>query len=206
MASLPAPSAPLSYALCVRAGGLQLKHSEVTVTVSDEGISYELDQHHGLRPFEELDMVRIQAIHGGKNNPWESMMELSFRGGASLSIYSSSPWGLNDPDRDVSYVAFAEDLHGRIAEAQRARIRFMRGTSPTRYRAMIGVAVALFVLFGGGGLFILAVAASRGNLTFGLIGTLIGIVGLFGWCVQAIRKAKPGLYDPSRLPRDIFPG
>ncbi len=205
MAAASQPSAPLAYDLCVRGDGLRLRHAEVAVTVSDEGIAYEFDGREGLRSFGEFESIRIQALHGGKNAPWESMMELRFRHGLPLSIYSTSPWGTNDRDRDVGYIAFAEDLHRRIPQAERGRIRFLRGVSEERHKVMIGAFVLFLLTFGGVGLFILSTALSRGASGLEVIGALAGIVMFGAWIVQSIRKAKPGTYDPDRLPRDIFP-
>jgi hypothetical protein len=134
------------------------------------------------------------------------MMELTFRRGLPLSIYSTSPWGTNDPDRDVGYVAFAEDLHRRIPQAERGRIRFLRGVSEERHKVMIGAFVLFLLVFGGAGLLILSIGLSRGASGLEVLGALAGIVMFGAWIVQSIRKAKPGAYDPDRLPRDIFPG
>jgi hypothetical protein len=206
MPDAPEPSAPVAYDLCVRSDGFRLKHAEVAVTLSGDGISYELDGRKGLRPFGDIESIRIQALHGGKNAPWESMMELTFRRGLPLSIYSTSPWGTNDPDRDVGYVAFAEDLHRRIPQAERGRIRFLRGVSEERHKVMIGAFVLFLLVFGGAGLLILSIGLSRGASGLEVLGALAGIVMFGAWIVQSIRKAKPGAYDPDRLPRDIFPG
>ncbi len=185
---------------------MRLKHAEVAVTLSDEGISYELDGRRGLRPFADIESIRIQALHGGKNAPWESMMELTFRRGLPLSVYSTSPWGTNDPARDVGYVAFAEDLHRRIPQAERGRIRFLRGVSEGRHQVMIGALVLFMLVFGGAGLFLLWIAVSKDGSALEALGALAGIVMFGGWIVQSGRKARPGIYDPARLPRDIFPG
>ena len=205
MTTAPEHTAPRAYDLCVRSEGFRLKHAEVTVTVSDEGIAYDLDGDGGLRSFEEFESIRIQAVHGGKNAPWESMMELRFRRGLPLSVYSTSPWGTNDPDRDVGFIAFAEDLHRRIPQAERGRIRFLRGVSEGRHQVMIGAFVLFLAAFGGVGLFILSTALSRGASGLEVVGALAGIVMFGAWIVQSVRKAKPGTYDPARLPRDIFP-
>jgi hypothetical protein len=205
MAAKSEPSAPLAYDLCVRGEGFRLKHAEVAVTLSDEGISYELDGRRGLRAFGDIESIRIQALHGGKNAPWESMMELRFRRGLPLTIYSTSPWGTNDPARDVGFVAFAEDLHRRIPQAERGRIRFLRGVSEGRHQVMIGALVLFMLVFGGAGLFLLWIAVSRDGSALEVLGALAGIVMFGAWIVQSIRKAKPGTYDPDQLPRDIFP-
>jgi len=206
MSAAPVSSAPLVYDLCVRGDGLRLKHAEVAVTVSDEGIAYEFDGHRGLRPFADLESVRIQALHGGKNAPWESMMELTFRRGLPLSIYSTSPWGGNDPARDAGYVAFAEDLHRRIPDTQRGRIRLLRGVSEGRYHTMIGAFVLYALVFGGTALFALWAGVSQRASALEVLGALGGVVMFGAWIVQTIRKGKPGPYDPARLPRDVFPG
>jgi len=198
-------SEPRSYDLCVRSDSFRLKHAEVAVTVSDEGIAYELEGRRGLRAFGELESVRILAQSGGENSPWESIIELKFRSGRPLTIHSTSPWGVDDPTRDVAYIAFVEDLHRRIPETERGRIRFLRGASEGRYRFMVGVFVFFLLFFGGAGLFVLSAGPSERSSWLKVLGVLTGIV-VFGYAfAQVLRKNTPGTYDPARLPRDIFP-
>lgn len=110
----PAPSNETRYTLCVGDGAARFKLAETELTLSDEGIAYELDGRSGLRPFSKLAGVRLQALNGGPRSPWETLTELTFTSGRPLFVHSSSPWGADDPQRDSVFISFVQDLHRRL--------------------------------------------------------------------------------------------
>jgi hypothetical protein len=193
------------FDLAISDGGMRLKLAEARLTLSDEGISYTLDGRGGLRAFSNLRSVRMQAVHGGKNSPWEAAIELVFDRGKPLFIHSSSPWGADDPGRDPVFIAFAEELHRRIPAADAARIRFLRGVPEGRHRFMLGVLVVFLIVFGGAGLLILFKTADGTIPVLEMLFPMAGLVGFGAWIYQSIEKSRPGVYSPDKLPRDLFP-
>jgi len=193
------------FDLAISDGGMRLKLAEARLTLSDEGISYTLDGRAGLRAYANLRSVRIQAVHGGKNSPWEAMIELVFDRGKPLYVHSSSPWGANDPARDPVFIAFVEDLHRRIPATDAARIQFRRGIPEARHQFMFGILVIFLAVFGGAGLWILAKTADGTIPVLEVLFPLAGLVGFGIWIWVSIEKSRPGIYSPDRLPRDLFP-
>lgn len=200
-----APRPEAHFDLAVSDGGMRLKLAEARLTLSDEGISYALDERSGLRAYANLRSVRMQAVHGAKNSPWEAMIELAFDRGKPLFVHSSSPWGANDPGRDPIFIAFVEELHRRIPAADAARIRFLRGIPEGRHKFMLGVLVLFLAIFGAAGLWILAKTAD-GTIPFlEALFPMAGLIGFGAWIWQSVEKSRPGAYSPDRLPRDLFP-
>lgn len=198
-------SSEAHFDLAISDGGMRLKLAEARLTLSDEGISYTLDERAGLRAYANLRSVRMQAVHGGKNSPWEAMIELAFDKGKPLFVHSSSPGGGNDPARDPVFIAFVEELHRRIPAADAARIRFLRGVPEGRHKFMLGVLVVFLVVFGGAGLWILAKTADGTIPVLAVLFPMAGLIGFGAWIWQSVEKSRPGIYSPDRLPRDLFP-
>lgn len=201
----PDPASETRYKLCVGTGGVRLKHVETGLTLSDEGIAYELDGCSGLRSFADLRSVRLQAVNGGPRAPWEAMAELTFAAGLPLVVLSSGPWGTDDPPRDAVFVAFVEDLHRRLIDGRHGHVVFRRGIPEGRYRFMLGVAIVSAIVFGGAGLLVLGIWLSDRAGFLEVAGPLAGLVGFGVWIWRSIERTAPGGYDPRHLPRDIFP-
>jgi hypothetical protein len=200
-----ADSSEAHFDLAISDGGMRLKLAEARLTLSDEGISYTLDDRSGLRAFSNLRSVRIQALHGGKRSPWEAVIELAFDRGKPLFVHSSSPWGANDPGRDPVFIAFVEELHRRIPAGDAARIRFLRGIPQGRHNVMLGILALFLIVFGGAGLWILVKTADGTIPVLEILFPIAALIGFGAWIWQSIEKGRPGLYSPDRLPRDLFP-
>ncbi|MCR4523693.1 MULTISPECIES: hypothetical protein [Bosea] len=205
MQAEPAPSTETRHTLCVGDGAARLKLAETELTLSDEGIAYELDGRSGLRSFDKLTGVRLQAVNGGPRSPWEALAELTFTSGRPLFVHSSSPWGVDDPQRDTTFIAFIEDLHRRLVAGSHGHVAFRRGIPEKRHRFLIVVALIAAVVFGGAGLMVLYIGLSGKAGFFEVIGPLIGVGGLGFWILASVVKTAPGTYDPRHLPRDVFP-
>lgn len=202
----PAATKPEAhFDLAISDGGMRFKLAEARLTLTDEGIDYTLDARTGLRPFSNLRSVRMQAVHGGKNSPWEAMVELSFASGKQLVVHSAAPWGGDDPARDPVFIAFVEELHRRIPLQDAARIRFLRGVTEGRHRAMKIVGVVFLIVFGGAGALILFKTLDGTIPVLEVFLPLLGLLGFGAWIYHAIEKSRPGIYRPDALPRDLFP-
>lgn len=201
----PAPLDETRYTLCVGDGAARLKLAETELTLSDEGIAYELDGRSGLRPFAKLTSVRLQAVNGGPRSPWEALAELTFSAGRPLFVHSSSPWGVDDPQRDTAFVAFIEDLHRRLVAGGPSHVAFRRGIPEGRHRGLIVVAFIAAVIFGGAGLMVLYIGLSGRAGFLEVAGPLFGLGGFGFWIWNSVVRSAPGAYDPRHLPRDVFP-
>ncbi len=201
----PAPSNETRYTLCVGDGAARFKLAEAELTLSDEGIAYELDGRSGLRPFTKLAGVRLQALNGGPRSPWETLTELTFTSGRPLFVHSSSPWGADDPQRDSVFISFVQDLHRRLIAGGHGSIAFRRGIPEARHRFLIVVVLIAAVVFGGAGLMVLYVGLSGKAGFFEVAGPLFALGGFGFWIWNSIVRSAPGSYDPRHLPRDIFP-
>jgi hypothetical protein len=199
------PRAPADYDLAIGDGSMRLKLAEARLTLSAEGISYALDGREGLRPYSQLRSVRIQAVNGGTNSPWEAMIELVFDRGSPLPVHSSSPWGVDDPNRDPVFIAFVENLHRRIPQQDAARIRFLRGVPEGRHQVLQITLVFFLVVFGGAGSFILLKTAGGSIPITKMLFPMLGLIGFGVWIWHSVEKSKPGTYRPDRLPTDLFP-
>jgi hypothetical protein len=198
-------SSDTHFDLAISDGGMRLKLAEARLTLSDDGISYTLDGLSGLRAYANLRSVRMQAVHGGKNSPWEALIELVFDRGKPLVVHSASPWGGDDPARDPVFIAFVEELHRRIPTQDAARIRFLRGVSEGRHKVMEAVWIVFLAVFGGAGALILYKTLDGTIPVLEMLFPVAGLVGFGFWIHQSIEKAKPGDYRPDALPRDLFP-
>lgn len=184
---------------------MRLKHDEATLTLNDEGIGHVVDGQSGLRSYTDLRGVRLQAVHGGKNRPWEALLELRFRYGQPLVVYSNAPWGGDDPRRDAAFVAFVEALHRRIPPDAAARIIFRRGVSEGHHRIATVAWVVFLAVFGGAGLAVLYFMLAGRVPFFPALGSLVGLVAFGFWMNSLVEKNRPGSYSPEHLPRDLYP-
>lgn len=205
MHQVPTPSTETRHRVCVGAGGVRLKHAETELTLSDEGIAYELEGRAGLRRFADLRSVRLQAVNVGPEENWGALAELSFARGLPLTVLSSGPWGTNDPERAGVFAAFVEDLHRRLIAGGHRKIAFRRGLHDGRHRFLLGVAIIGTVIFGGAGLLVLYIWLSGKAGFLQVVGPLAGLGVFGGWIWNSVARTAPGTYDPCCLPGDIYP-
>lgn len=196
---------PASYHLCARRSGLRLKLAEIALTLSDTSISYVIDGQTHEWPYSRLRSIRLQAVPGGRNAPWEATTCLDFGGGHLLYISSANAWGNDDKARDGSFIGFMEDLHRRLSPEDMARISFRRGLDDTNYAVIVVAALVFALIFGGGALFILLYVL-RGTIPLlqGLV-PIVGILGMGFWMYAIVARNRPGPYNPRRLPRELYP-
>lgn len=205
MQAAPGPGSATRYRLRADAGGVRFKQGETELTLSDEGIAYELDGRSGLRRFADLRGVCLQAVSGGQRSRWEALAELTFAAGLPLIVHSSGAWGVDEPERDRSFVAFVEDLHRRLLAGGHGHVAFRRGIPEGRHRFLIGFVLLATVIFGGAALFALSIGLS-GRAGFLEVAVPLFVLGGFGaWMWISVARSAPGTYDPRRPPRDVLP-
>lgn len=204
MTSNPPRAPEARFDLCINGGSFRFKQAEATLVLSDEGVSYTLDGRSGLRPYARLKRIRLQAVHGGRNSPWEALVQLEFASGRPLNVFSTGPFGADDPVRDKAFIGFVEELHRRLSAEDRTRIEFLRGIPPGSHRVLVGVMIFFFV-FGVAGLFILTKTMSRDIPVVAVLGPMAALAGIGIWVASSVNRNKPGRYDPERLPRELYP-
>ena len=65
--------------------------------------------------------------------------------------------------------------------------------------------IVFLAVFGGAGALILYKTLDGTILVLEMLFPVAGLVGFGFWIHQSIEKAKPGVYSPDALPRDLFP-
>ncbi len=191
-----------SYTLTVIGRGFRTTHPDTTLTISDDGISYELEGRSGLRSFSQLQSVRVQSVSGGRNCPSETTIELSFERGLPLTVTS---FGADDQQRDQLFVAFIEDLHRRLAERDHGHVRFLRGAPESQYRITVLRGLGLLIVVGFVSSPLWVVALDARNSAFDIFCAVLGLIGMGGWLWQSRKRNRPGIYDPRHPPRDLYP-
>lgn len=205
MASAPAVAPEAAYELCASNGDFRWKLAEVRLVLSDAGISYSLDGASGLRPWAHLTGVRIQAMHGNRTTHWEAAIELSFSRGRPLIVHSAAAFGRDDPQHDLDFVAFVEELHRRLPPEDVARIAFRRGVPENRHRVLIAIMAFALALFGGGLLLVLLKVLDGTIPATAAFFPAAASLGVIAWFVTTVLKSRPSAYDPRHLPRDLYP-
>lgn len=196
---------PARYDLCAKRQGMRLKLAEITLTLSDDAISYDIDGQNYNWPFSRLYGIRLQAVPGGKNSPWEAMISLDFGAGHYLYVSSATAWGNDDASRDRSFISFVEDLHRRLSADDIARISFRRGLDDTAYKVVVAAAVVFAIVFGGAALFILFQMLQGKIPVLQGLTPVAGIAGMGFWIHSTATRNRRGPYDPRRLPRELYP-
>jgi hypothetical protein len=205
MATAPGAAPEAAYDLCVSNGDFRLKLAEVRLVLSDAGITYSLDGASGLRPWAHLTGVRIQATQGGPRSGWESAIELTFSRGRPLIVHSTGPFGRDERQRDLDYVAFVQELHRRIPEEEAQRIAFRRGIPEGRHRFLSGFVALVLALFGGFLLFVMAKVFDGTIPVTAAFFPVLAWLGILAWMVHAVLRNRPAPYDRRHLPRDLYP-
>lgn len=194
-----------AYKLCVQGKGFRLKNPDTTLTLSDDGISYELDGRSGLRPFAQLRSVRLQSVSPGRNHPFESTLELIFERGLPLTVLSNSPYGTDDKKRDRHFVAFVEDLHRRLSLREHSHIRFLFGVPESQSRLTPVSLTVLLLVVGVVSTPVVAPLLRRGGSAFDILAALIGLVAIGWFILRSRERNRPGVYDPRHPPRHLYP-
>ncbi len=191
-----------NYTLAVIGRGFRLTHPDTRLALSDDGISYEFEGRSGLRSFAQLRSVRVQSVNGGRNRPFETIVELSFERGLPLTVTSA---GADDQHRDLVFVSFIEDLHRRLTGRDHGHVRFLRGAPESQYRITILTGFVLLILVGAVSLPFWVVALDARNSAFDIFCAVLGLMAI-GWFIWRSRERnRPGTYDPRDPPRDLYP-
>lgn len=199
MATFQTENGATRFLLWISAAGHALaKPTEAEIALSGHGISYALDGRAGERPYAGLTGIRLQLL---SPSPWIARAELGFRSGRPLFVYSRYPGQDTTRERDRAFVGFVEALHRQLTPADRDRIAFRRGLSPTRHKIIMACA-AIFIAMP---LSLLGIAiagkASLSEMAWALLSSGLLAAGM----ANLVRTTWPGRYDPEQLPRDLVP-
>ena len=102
-------------------------------------------------------------------------------------------------EHNQTYLPFVESLHKKINEESPAT-RFIKGISQAGYVASIITAILLLIVLLVAGYFFL----TNGLITVVIIKTIFIII-YYPSLIRYIKSNKPGVYDPLKLPHEIFP-
>ncbi|SDB08205.1 hypothetical protein [Bauldia litoralis] len=196
-----APLPPEHHALHLREGAARfawrLRDEGVTLTAS--GLEWTADGIRRNLAYTEIVEIRLQTGHIPRSGDFGACA-IKFRNGVLLTVNSLNSWGTPDDERVGPYIVFVEDLHARLGQEDRGRIRFLAGNTDGRYRFGVFAAVlagAFFVVLP----LVLVFVTGEGEALFL---TLAGVFFVYP-VIRVIRKNEPRSYNPQRLDDDLFP-
>ncbi|MCB1488774.1 MAG: hypothetical protein KDJ88_15130 [Bauldia sp.] len=198
----PSPAPPARYDLFFREGSSyrfvwRMRNEGVALTAT--GLEWTVDGIHRDLPLAEISRIHLRTAQVPRSGEF-GVCSVFFRNGIELVVSTVNSWGTPDESRIEPYVAFVRDLHARLSEEDRGRIRFVAGNSDSRHRFGMVIAViagAFFVLLPLG----LAIVTGESKALFL---TLTGGFLVFP-VVRSLRKNEPRSYDPRSLDDDLFP-
>lgn len=201
-ASATSPAPPAYYALFLREGSsyrFVWKMRNEGVALTPTGLEWTVDGIHRNLSFVEISRIHLRTAQVPRSGEF-GVCSVLFRNGIELVVSTLNSWGTPDEGRIEPYISFVRDLHARLSEEDRRRIRFVAGNSEARHRFGVVIAViagAFFVLLPLG----LAVVTGESKALFL---TLAGGFLVFP-VVRSLRKNEPRSYNPDRLDDDLFP-
>ena len=196
------PAAARRYDLHFREGpkaGLVWRYRDAGLTLTASGMEWIADGARRYTDYATIATIRIQTWHIPKSGYFGSCI-ITFRNSRDLTVTSLDSRGSPDAERLDDYAEFLQDLHARLGEEDKRRIRFLAGTTEGRQlfgKVMVVIGAAFFVLLP------LGVLVLTGEVK-ALLLTLAGgafIVPAF----RTLKKNEPRPYDPDRLDEDLFP-
>ena len=161
-----------------------------------------LDKADGIRrklAYTEIVEIRLQTGHIPRSGDFGACA-IKFRNGVLLTVNSLNSWGTPDDERVDPYITFVEDLHARLGQEDRGRIRFLAGNTDGRYRFGVFAAVLAGAFFVVLPLVLVFVTGESEALFL----TLAGVFFVYP-VIRVIRKNEPRSYNPQRLDDDLFP-
>ncbi len=181
-----------------------LTPAEATLAIDEGGLTVTFDGATRRQDFASLRGVRIQALFQGRGRPRESLLELRFRHGPPLFVYSAGS-GSGGQRRHRAFAAFVDALHRAIPQDAAANIAYVRGVSEDHYRKGSTLLIVVLLLFGGGGLFVLVRMLAGAIPVLAGLGLIAAIIGFLAWLNQMRLTNRPAPYPPNRPPRDLYP-
>ncbi|MCB1501259.1 MAG: hypothetical protein KDK07_15995 [Bauldia sp.] len=194
-------SEPRRYELFHRGQGRGLvwRFRDEGVVLTPAGIEWRTDGAARSMPYAEIESIRIESGHIPKSGYFGTCTIVG-RGDRTIAVNSLNSWGTADPGRLADYADFVQDLHARLSDDDRRRIRFNAGM--TEGRQMFGKFAAIL----GGAFFLvlpvgLLIWTGEVKALFLALAGAIFVIPAF----RLLKKNEPRSYDPQRLDDDLFP-
>src|SRR5262249_44168457 len=125
------PPAPVrtSYDLYLGFGQKRLvwTNPDHGVTLTDERVAWTAGGREWQSRLRDIAEVHLRTGNVGESTI--ATCRLRFADGSNVLITSGNSYGLQEDARDLLYIAFVHDLHGRLAALKDARIAFTAGFS-----------------------------------------------------------------------------
>jgi hypothetical protein len=168
--------------------------------IGDEALIWQDDDKAPVHmPYGEITSVTC-LFAPTRTQPNRFLLRLQTRSRRRIDITNShyKSFG-NFEEKNDSFVAFATELHKKIT-ARNPGTLFHRGSSMAGYIFSIAMAVILFVIVVGAGLFFLMAGV------IWIVALKIGLLIFYTpRLLRYIRRNKPSSYNPLDLPKDILP-
>lgn len=178
-----------------------VRFSDQGVILDDVGIRWLADDVEQKRRYADILSIRPTSGVVGDSDPIFTC-QILFNDGRTLSVTSAASSGLaGDDERTRLYGKFVRDLHRRIPEKERSRIRFIAGSSETRQKFLYALLVVAGLFFVATPVALLFITGDQQALW--IAG---GGVALLYPAVRTAIRNQPRVYSCDRLPEDLVPG
>lgn len=176
------------------------RYHDEGVFLDDHGIRWMTDGLEEKRRYTDISSIRLTSGTVGDSDPIFTC-QIGLLDGRTLYVTSAGSAGLaGDQERTLLYGKFVRDLHRRIPETERARIRLMAGSSETRQKFLYAVLVIAGLFFVATPLVLLFMTGDLQALW--IAGA--GIAFLYPVVRTAIRN-QPRTYSYGHVPDDLAP-
>jgi len=196
------PPPTRGYDLHFREGparGLVLRYRDAGIRLTPTAMEWRAGDKPRTTDYTTIDAIRLQTGYLPKAGAFGTCI-ITFRNGRDLTVTSLDRWGSPDPERFDDYAEFIQDLHARLGDDDRRRIRFRAGS--TEGRQIFGrIVTVIGALFFVGLPLVLLVLTGEIKTLFITAAGLAFIVPVF----RTLKKNEPRTYDPRRLDDDLYP-
>ena len=179
--------------------GLVWRFRDEGIVLTPTGLEWRADGIARSLPYGEIDSIRLETGHIPKSG-YFGTCTITGRGARMVAVNSLNSWGSADSERLDDYADFVQDLHARLGDDDRRRIRFNAGM--TEGRQMFGkfaavLAAAFFFVLPVG----LLIWTGEPKALFLALAGAVFVIPTF----RLLKKNEPRSYDPLRLDDDLFP-
>lgn len=150
--SKPAPEKPAAahYDLFLRDGRKTFifRYRDQGIALDGTGLTWRSGDVERKQAYADIDSIRLQSASLPKSSTLYTCT-IAFRDGQQLVVTNASQYGSGDDERTPVYGKFLRDLHKRIPQAERSRIRFCAGNSEGRQRFLWAALIIAALFFVG---------------------------------------------------------
>ncbi len=111
------------------------RYRDQGIALDGSGLAWQSDGAERKQAYADISSIRLQSASLPKSSTLYTCT-IEFRDGQQLVVTNASEYGSGDDERTPVYGKFVRDLHKRIPQAERSRIRFYAGNSESRQRVL----------------------------------------------------------------------